>query len=52
MTRLRKSLRIIHSKISDWILLAYVIWFIRAEELRSKFESWTYKQDSKIQDRD
>lgn len=52
MTRLRKPFRRIHSKMSDWILLAYVIWFIKADELRSKFEAWTYKQDDKIKDRD
>ena len=52
MTIFRKSLKGINNKISDWILLAYVIWFIKAEEMRSKAENWAYGMDRKIKDRD
>lgn len=45
-------LKKIASKISDWILLAYVIWFIKAEEMRSKAEKWTYGMNDRVKDRD
>ena len=52
MTRFRDLFRIIKSRISDWILLAYVIWFIKMDEYRDKLGAWTYKQDEKIRDRE
>lgn len=39
MTRFRDLLRVIKSRISDWILLAYVIWFIKMDEYRDKLEN-------------
>ena len=38
MTKFRDSLKAIKSRISDWILLAYVIWFIKMDEYRDKLE--------------
>lgn len=52
MTIFRKSLKGINNKISDWILLAYVIWFIKLEEMRSKAEKWTYGMNDRVKDRD
>lgn len=52
MTIFRKSLKRISNQIYDWILLVYVIWFIKAEEMRSKAEKWTYRLDDKVKDRD
>lgn len=47
-----KSLKRVRDKVNDWMLLTYVIWFIKAEELRSNLETWTYGMDKKIKDRD
>lgn len=44
--------RRIKNSIFTWTMFAYVIWFIKLEEYRSKAESWTYKQDEKIKDRE
>lgn len=52
MMRFRKSLKGVNSRVYDWILLAYVIWFIKAEEMRSKAEKWTYGMNDRVKDRD
>ena len=52
MTIFRKSLKGINNRIQEWILLAYVIWFIKAEEMRSKAEKWTYGMNDRVKDRD
>ena len=52
MTKPNKQLKRIINKVNDRILLAYVIWFIKVEELRSKLETWTCGMDKRIKDRD
>lgn len=44
--------RRVKNSIFTWTMFAYVIWFIKLEEYRSKAENWTYKQDEKIKDRE
>ncbi len=51
MMKFKESLKIIRNRLDDRILLAYVIWFIKLEEYRSKAENWIFLQNEKIKER-
>lgn len=51
MMKFKESLKGIRNRLSDWILLAYVIWFIKLEVFRGKAEDWVFLQNEKIKER-